>query len=110
MLGGLRFRAFHKTAQADRQEARAEQLRDTAAAVVSPVVQPDVPKVAGVSRREVWSAVVVTFRELIKAVAEGKAVRALNPDSISNQIPNVNAVLQRFLLYKHQFFAIRRST
>lgn len=53
------------------QETKADQLRDQAASVVPEVVQRQAPRVAGVSERENWYAVVTDKAALVKAIADG---------------------------------------
>ncbi len=48
-------------------------LNQQAASVVAPVVQVDVPKVAGLTSRKNYKAKVTDLMALVKAVAEGKA-------------------------------------
>lgn len=50
---------------------RADALRNQAAAVPTPVVRVETPKVSGISTRTVWRAEVTDKRKLIAAVAAG---------------------------------------
>lgn len=53
-------------------EAKAEELGERAASVVAPVIQREAPKVAGISTRATYSAVVFDLKALVIAAAEGK--------------------------------------
>jgi hypothetical protein len=52
---------------------KAQSIRQQAACIVAPMVQVDVPKVAGLSSRKNYKAKVTDLMALVKAVAEGKA-------------------------------------
>lgn len=56
---------------------RAEALQAQAATVVAPVIQADIPKVAGLSNRDNWRAECVDLKSLVQAVADGKAPLSL---------------------------------
>ena len=51
---------------------KADELRDRAAMVATPIVSIETPKVAGISTRETYKAVVFDKMALIRAVAEGE--------------------------------------
>lgn len=59
-----------KAAAAGKVE-RAEALQQSAAMVVTPILAPTMPKVAGISTRVTYKAVVADKLELVKAVAAG---------------------------------------
>ena len=112
-------RLDEKKAQEDAQLAEAqhyEALGDTPAmeatldgnGVVQVKVNSVVPKIAGISFRETWSAEVTDLRALVKAVAEGKAPLAyLQANSIAinqaarslktelNTIPGLKAIVTK---------------
>jgi hypothetical protein len=74
-------RAQGRDSRAAELERRADLRTDAAAAVVAPVVQVEAPRVAGVSTRENWSALVLDKSALIKAVAAGTVPElALEPN------------------------------
>lgn len=67
--------------KANRLANRADIKQDQAASTVAPTVQKEPPRTAGISTREVWSAVVLSRKELIDAVAAGKVPEmALEPN------------------------------
>lgn len=68
---------------AERFETRAVVAADKAATIVPATVQREAPRVAGVSIRENWSAVVTDRKALIAAVAQGSVPElALAPDMV----------------------------
>jgi hypothetical protein len=53
------------------QSEKAAEFNERAAMVVAPIVQQEVPKVSGISRRQNWHAEVTDMRALVRAVADG---------------------------------------
>jgi len=58
-------------AEASGKAEKAEALQAAAAAVVTPMIAPSTPKVAGISMRTTYKATVIDKLELVKAVAAG---------------------------------------
>lgn len=54
-------------------ETAAQASKQMESFVNAPIIAPDIPKAAGTSKREIWSAEVTDLMVLVKAVAEGAA-------------------------------------
>ncbi len=74
---------------AEGQRKAAQQVRAVAEAAPAPIVQPNIPKVDGISSRKTWKYLVMNIGDLAKAVAENRAslnLLALNPAGIVTDI------------------------
>jgi colicin import membrane protein len=101
-----RLREAEQLEKAGEHEA-AEEVISAPSVAPPPVVPRAVPKTAGVSTRENWSAQVTSLEALVKAVAEGKASIGLvqaNETALngmarslkgSMQVPGVKAICKR---------------
>lgn len=65
------------SATLQRGAERSKSLQAQAASVVAPIVQADIPKVAGLSNRDNWRAECVDLKALVQAVAAGQAPLSL---------------------------------
>jgi len=84
-------RAAGNEKKAEKLEAKAETLVNTAATIVAPQVQREVPKASGVSQAEYWSAVVVDLEQLVLAVA-ATIIRTMPKDEVLKKLETMPAV------------------
>jgi len=72
--------------KAEKLEAKAEVLTDTAAEIVPAMVQRAPPRASGISAAEYWSAVVLNFEDLVLAVAAEIIRKRRGPDETDAEL------------------------